>query len=95
MKRSTKILNEDVRNIEFIGTCIYPEVAKIAEKKGVRFSYARIKKLIKKFYPKIYDDLALDFYNLWNAQTKKVYHEGTYYLIITHSMIEYVFEIIP
>jgi len=86
--------NRDITEIEFIGTCIERSIAKIAEKDGVRFSYPRLLKMLKIQYPEIYNDLALDFYNPWESSTKKVWHKGNYYIIMEHSMIDYVFKVI-
>jgi len=86
--------NEEVRNIEYVGNCVDPGIARIAETNGVRFSYDRAKKLIKRFYPSMYNELALDFYNPWCHKTKKIWYKDRYYLVIVHSMTEYVFEII-
>lgn len=86
--------NEDVTSIEFIGTCASPGIARISEKTGIRFSYPRIVKMIKVQYPSIYHDLALEYYNPWSSNTRKVWHNGHYYLILEHSMIDYVFRVI-
>ena len=88
------IRNRDVTEIEFIGTCVDRDIAKIASIKGVKFSYLKLNKLLKVQYPAIYDDLALDFYNPWQDKTKRVWENGHYYIVLNHSMIEYVFRVI-
>ena len=77
-----------INRIEFIGTCISPEIGEISQKKGRKFSYKKAVKLIKEFYPELYASLALNFYNPWHYETKIIENK---YLHINHSQIDYLF----
>jgi hypothetical protein len=92
--RRFSIRNRDITEIDFIGSCLDKEIAFIAETKGVKFSYLKLKKILKVQYPRLYDDLALDFYNPWQDKMKRVWYKNDYYIIMEHSMIEYVFRVI-
>lgn len=82
-------------NIEYIGNCSTPCIAKVAELPGRKASYKKACKAIKEQYPSIYNDLALDFYNPWEDQTKYIMHGKDKYLCLVHSQIEYLFLIRP
>ncbi len=59
--------------------------------KSVRANYNKIVLLIKKLMPGFYEDLALEFYNPWSNKTYRS-KDGNY-IIITHSMIEYLIKV--
>ena len=77
--------------IEFMGTCSDRGIATIAEKGGRRFSYKRLVKLVKEQYPGIYRDLALNFYNPWEDQSRKIFYNGRFYLNLVWSQIDHIF----
>ena len=76
----------------FLGTCINPKYAKIAEKCGRKISYSRAKNIIKKFSLDLYHNrLTMDFYNPWEEKTCIVKYNSNKYLCIVHSSIDYIF----
>lgn len=72
--------------MEFIGTCSSSEVAAIARSCNRRLNKAKFNRMVKKEYPDIYNDLALNLYNPYN------YYQNDKYYCLVHSMIDYVFE---
>jgi hypothetical protein len=79
---------------EFIGTCADKEIATIAEQKGRKVNYKKLVKHIKDSHGEIYHTLALYFYNPYSKQCKLVTYENERYIILVHSMIDFVFKII-
>ena len=59
-------------------------------KRCIRFSYKTACKLIKEYCPNIWYNMGLEFPNPWSYKTYRS-RDGRY-IIITHSMIEYVFK---
>ena len=55
--------------LNFIGTCVSADIAKIAEKHGRPSSYKNACRQIKRDYPKLYEELALNLYNPWENET--------------------------
>ena len=78
-------------NIKFIGTCSFKSIANIAAKSGRKASYKKACQTIKDTYPNLYHDLALDYYNPWEDDTKYIIHKGKKYLCVVHSQIDYLF----
>ena len=81
----------DANQLEFLGTCSDPKISRIAELPGRKFSYKRCCKLVKKAFPELYHDIALEFYNPWERSTNLIKHNGNRYLRFVHSQIDYVF----
>lgn len=77
--------------VEFDGTCADIDIDEWERRmKGRRkFSYERMKKIIKSQYPEMYDELALDLYNPWHNDT----YRTPGWLVLTHSATEYFFRI--
>jgi len=77
--------------LNFIGTCVSADIAKIAEKHGRPSSYKNACRQIKRDYPKLYEELALNLYNPWENETniKKIGNERI--LHIVYSAIDYLF----
>ena len=86
--------NNEIHDIEFMGTCMSPGIAEVTNLKGRKFSYKKIVKMIKEKYPEMYYNLALEYYNPWEHHTKKIHYDGRYYLCMNHSAIEYLFLVI-
>jgi hypothetical protein len=57
-------------------------------KNSVRADHKKINKLVKKYLPYLYDNLALNYYNPYN------YYRTKTHLILVHSHIEYFLRII-
>lgn len=76
--------------IIYIGNCTeFPKAKVEALQKDMRpVSYCNLCKLIKKDYPQLFNDLALDFLNPWAEQCGQT---KTHY-ILKHSAIEYFFK---
>jgi len=74
-----------------IATCVggWKEIEPILEI-SIKGNYRKVVKLIKQHLPDLYDDLGLNYYNPWCSQTYR--SKDGRYIIITHSMIEYLFE---
>lgn len=56
-------------------------------KGGKPYPYSNLVNLIRKYYPKMYNELALNYHNPWSDDT----YETKTHLILTHSAIEYFF----
>lgn len=86
----TETFRGDIK-VEFDGTCADIDIEEWERRmKGRRkFSYDRMKKIIKSQYPDIYDYLALDLYNPWHNDT----YRTPGWLVLTHSATEYFFRI--
>ena len=91
MKRNPHDIDAD--QLVFLGTCADRELSKIAEMPGRKFSYKRCCKLVKKAFPELYNEIAMEFYNPWERNTNLIKHNGKRYLRFVHSQIDYVFYI--
>jgi len=78
-------------NIELKYTCVDISLRKWEElmKGAVKANGSKIRALIKKYLPELYESLALNFYNPYEAQSKRTKE----YFIYVHSGIEYFIKI--
>jgi len=70
----------------YLGNCASKAIANIATKCKKRLNKRWFNNKIKKEFPGIYKDLALNFYNPY------CYYQNEKYYVLRHSAIEYVFE---
>lgn len=75
------------------GTCceLGKFIQDLIENHCVKANYNKIIKLIKRYNYNLYNDLALNFYNPWCRDTYR--SKDGKFIIITHSMTEYLFKI--
>lgn len=78
-------------NIEFVGTCSDPSIARIADKSGRKASYKKACRAILDTYPDMHYSLALEYYNPWEDDTRYILHRSKKYLCLVHSEIDYLF----
>ena len=92
-KVSTKFMMDRVYDVEFYCDCTSKGHwinDKLIPNSCVRFSYKKALKLIKEYLPDVYDSMGLKYHNPWNNKTYR--SRNGRYIVITHSMIEYVFQ---
>jgi hypothetical protein len=82
-----KIDYDRITNIGLEYTCVGISARKHEElmKGAVRANKRRIDRLVKKFYPELYDELSLRLRNPYD------YYRTDKHLILVHSAIEYFF----
>lgn len=80
--------------IQFLGTCIDPKIANLANKYGRPSSYKNACRVIKNNYPEFYYSLGMEFYNPWENNTNIKNINGVKILHIVNSQIDYLFKII-
>lgn len=83
-----KLQLDNLKIVQFLGTCSDKKIANMAEKPGRKFSYKRACRMIKEFNSEMHYDLALDFYNPWGSNTNL--KKGNI-LHVEHSAIDYLF----
>ena len=87
-------MNYNNLTTEYIGNCTDKEISIIAEKPGRRINYRKLTNHIRISHSHLYHTLALYYYNPYSKQCKLVTHENERYIILVHSMIDFVFKII-
>ena len=65
------------------------KIQSIIKNQCIKANYNKIKSLIRKHLPDLYESLALQFPNPWSSQSYR--SRNGKYLIITWSMIEFLF----
>ena len=82
----------EFKDIELYATCINNGgwITEVYNKGARKFSYNKAKKLIKKYLPKIYEELGLDYYNSWEDNTTINKKLNCFH--IEHSMIDFIFK---
>lgn len=79
---------DKVSYIGYMGNCISlsPEFIKSLEHVATKANKRKVNRLVKIHFPELYESLALNFYNPYN------YYKTDKYIILVHSLIEYVFK---
>jgi hypothetical protein len=80
-----------IRNLEYVGNCTNDTISRLATSvvnKGKLANKLHINKIIKRYHPSFYNDLALAYYNPYR------YYYYKNMLVIVHSGMEYLFKVI-
>lgn len=77
--------------LDFIGTCVSKDVAKIARRYGRPSSYKNAVKSVINFDEGFESTFDLRFRNPWDSQTNIKTIKGVKYLHLVHSQIDYIF----
>jgi hypothetical protein len=92
MKMTANRFYKSITEMDCVATCCggWDEIEPILNN-SIHANYNKIKALIKKLMPDLYENLAMKYYNPWSNQTYR--SKDNQYIIITNSAIEYLIQV--